>query len=301
MARNPYFSDKVRSEQNLYEDIIIESLKMYGQDVYYLPRDLVKEDRVFADEVPAKFGSSHKIEMYIENIEGFEGEGDLFTRFGVEIRDEATFVVSRRRWVQQVKRMDNQVTAVRPLEGDLIYLPMTNKLFQIQHVEHEQPFYQLSNLPVYKLRATLFEYNDEDLDTGVTAIDNIEDDNAFTTILSLNTAGLYTGNLSGNQSVEQTLSDGAIMRGEVAVWDEVNDQIHLIHVGSSDGTYRQFNTAGNITFVNRPGNLADSSFALTGTVSEDFKNSPGAQNSDFSTDVSDFLDFSESNPFGDPS
>ena len=264
-----------------------------------MPRDLVKEDRVFGDEVPAKYGSSHKIEMYIENAEGFEGEGDLFTRFGVEIRDEATFVVSRRRWTQQVGRMDNQVTSVRPLEGDLIYLPLSKSLFQIQHVEHEQPFYQLSNLPVFKLRATLYEYNDEDLDTGVAEIDNIEDDNAYTTILTLNTTGLYTGNLGGGQLVKQTLTDGAIMKGEVAVWDEVNDQIHLIHIGSSDGTYRQFNTAGSITFYDRTGDLADSSFPLTGSVVEDLKNAPNSQNSDFSTDILDFVDFTEDNPFGD--
>jgi hypothetical protein len=97
MARNIYFSDAVRSEQNLYENIIIESLKMYGQDVYYLPRTIVNENRVLGEDVPSQFSHSYKIEMYIENSEGFDGEGDLFTKFGVEIRDEATFVVARRR------------------------------------------------------------------------------------------------------------------------------------------------------------------------------------------------------------
>jgi len=177
--RNLYFSDAVRSEQNLYEDIIIESLKIYGQDVYYLPRDIINEDKIFGHDVPSRFNSSHKIEMYIENVEGFDGEGDLFTRFGVEIRDEATFVVSRRRWEQTIKRYDNEITGERPREGDVIYLPLSNSMFQIMHVEHEQPFYQLSNLPVYKLRAQLFEYNDEDFDTGVEAIDNIEKDYSY--------------------------------------------------------------------------------------------------------------------------
>ena len=185
MARNVYFTDKFRPEQNLYEDIVIESLKIYGQEVYYLPRDVVQEDRIFGEDIPSRFNSSHKIEMYIENIEGFDGEGDLFTRFGVEIRDEATFVVSRRRWTQSVARMDNGVTSVRPLEGDLIYLPLSNKLFQIMHVEHEQPFYQLSNLPIFKLRAQLFEYNDEDLDTGIDAIQSIERDYAYQYRVSL--------------------------------------------------------------------------------------------------------------------
>ncbi len=183
--RNLYFSDAVRSEQNLYEDIVIEALKMYGQDVYYLPRDIVNEDTIFGDDVQSKFNSSYKIEMYIENIEGFEGEGDLFTRFGVEIRDEATFVVSRRRWINQVNRQDNELTSVRPREGDLIFLPMTNKLFDMMHVEHEQPFYQLANLPVYKLRASLFEYSGEDLDTGVAEIDEIEQDYSYQYVVTV--------------------------------------------------------------------------------------------------------------------
>ena len=102
--RNIYFSEKVKSEQNLFEDIIIESLKTYGQDVYYLPRDIVNEDEIFGQDVPSTFNSSYRIEMYIDNIEGFEGEGDLFTKFGVEIRDEATFVVARRRWSQTVAK-----------------------------------------------------------------------------------------------------------------------------------------------------------------------------------------------------
>jgi len=87
MATNLYFSQKVTSEQNLYEDIVIESLKMYGQDVYYLPRDLVREDEIFGDDVSSRFNSSYKVEMYVENTDGFDGDGDLFTKFGVEIRD----------------------------------------------------------------------------------------------------------------------------------------------------------------------------------------------------------------------
>mgnify|MGYP000011446688 CR=1 FL=1 len=187
MATNLYFSQKVRSEQNLYEDIVIESLKIYGQDVYYLPRDIVNEDRILGDDVPSRFNSSHKIEMYIENVDGFDGEGDLFSRFGVEIRDEATFVISRKRWEQQVARYDNEISSTRPIEGDLVYLPLSNSLFQIMHVEHEQPFYQLSNLPIYKMRCQLFEYNDEDLDTGIEIIDDIEKQYAYTYVLTLST------------------------------------------------------------------------------------------------------------------
>lgn len=174
MARNLYFSEKVRSEMDLYSDLVIEALKIYGQDLYYLPRELVNEDILLGEDPSSRFPKSHKIEMYIENVEGFDGEGDLFTRFGVQIKDEATFVVARSRFAAQVRRPDNSIQVDRPAEGDLIYLPLANKMFEIQHVEHEQPFYQIENLPVYKMRCSLFEYTGEDFDTGIEDIQDIE-------------------------------------------------------------------------------------------------------------------------------
>jgi len=181
MPLNQYISRGVRSEVNLLQDLVIESLRMYGQDVYYLPRTLVNEDRIFGEDVPSKFSSAYKVEMYIENTEGFDGEGDLFTKFGVEIRDQATFILAKRSWLKMVAipdtTMDDQS---RPQEGDLLYLPMSNSMFQVSHVEHEQPFYQLNNLYTYKLRAELFEYNDEDLDTGVVEVDDLERDYSYT-------------------------------------------------------------------------------------------------------------------------
>lgn len=196
MARNIYFSEKVRSEINLYEDLIIESLKIYGQDVYYLPRTIVNEDRILGDDPASSFSNSYKIEMYIENAEGFDGEGDLFTRFGVEIRDEATFIVARSRWKSTVSRADNAIQGDRPTEGDLIYLPLSKSLFQINMVEHEQPFYQIENVPTFKLRCTLFEYTGEDLDTGVTDIDDIEKDYAYQYKLGLKVPSTATATAS---------------------------------------------------------------------------------------------------------
>ena len=185
MARNFYFSEKVRSEINLYESLVIEALKIYGQDVYYLPRSIVNEDVLLGEDPTSHFASSHKIEMYIENTEGFSGEGDLFTRFGVEIRDEATFIVSKTRWSAQVRRADNALQGDRPTGGDLIYLPLTKSMFEINHVEHEQPFYQVQNVPVYKMRCTLFEYTGEDFDTGVEGIDQVERDYAYQYVVQL--------------------------------------------------------------------------------------------------------------------
>lgn len=287
--RNFAFSEKVRSEQNLFEDIIIESLKIYGQDIYYLPRDIVNEDTIFGQDVPSSFNSSYRIEMYIDNIEGFEGEGDLFSRFGVEIRDEATFVVSRRRWKQTVDKYDNDITGDRPREGDLIFSRLTNKLFEITHVEHEQPFYQLNNLPVFKLRAQLFEYNDENLDTGVTAIDKIEKDYAYTYLVTLGEGGdVVIGN-----TATQTLSSGVKITGEVSKYSDTDKILHLIHVGADDGNYHTFVSGINI-FVN---GLSRTVIA----VSEENKISQNEQNDGFSDfGGSDFLDFTESNPFGDP-
>ena len=287
--RNLYFSDKVRSEQKLYEDIIIESLKIYGQDVYYIPRDLVNEDSILGDDPVSSFNSAHKIEMYIENTEGFDGEGDLFTRFGVEIRDEATFVVSRNRWAQQVAKFDSGITSVRPLEGDLIYLPLSKKFFQISHVEHEQPFYQLSNLPVFKLRCQLFEYSGEDMDTGVASVDELEIKYAYKYILSL--TSLSSESFQIGETITSS-SGSTTIRGEVAQFTD--NKLHVIHVGADDGKYHTFETGSTIS-----GTTSSASGEIT-LVVEDNQLSQNEQNTDFSSGA-DFIDFTESNPFGDVS
>lgn len=297
MATNLYFSQKVHSEQNLYEDIVIESLKMFGQDVYYLPRDIVNEDRIFGDDVPSRFNSSYKVEMYIENTEGFDGEGDLFTKFGVEIRDQATFVVARRRWTTTVNRFDNEINSTRPREGDLVYLPLSNAMFQIMAVEHEQPFYQLSNLATYKLRCEKFEYSDEDFDTNVDAIDGIERSYAYEYLLTLDSAG---GGFTVGETVNQTLSSGVIMSGEVSAFSDSDNVLKLIHIGADDGNYHEFvanRFVVGTTSLDLAGKLAT---ATVSAVAEDNQISQNEQNTDFSTISTDFLDFSENNPFGDP-
>jgi hypothetical protein len=293
MATNYYFSQGSRPEQNLYEDIVIEALKMYGQDVYYLPRDIVNEDRILGEDVPSKFNSSYKIEMYIENIEGFDGEGDLFTKFGVEIRDQATFIVSRRRWDQTVKRYDNEITTSRPAEGDLLYIPFSRKLFQIMHVEHEQPFYQLKNLPTYKLRVESFEYNDEQLATGITGIDEVED-KGYTVDLTLvdsSSIGFIIGN-----TVTQTIGGGVVISAEITNYNDSSNVISLAHVGADDGKFHLFTVSGRITSQDSAGN----SLVRTISAINENVNQVNAQNNYFDS-LTGFLDFTESNPFGDPS
>jgi len=301
MATNVYFSQRVKSEQNLYEDIIIESLKMYGQDIYYLPRDVISEDRILGEDIPSRFNSAYKIEMYIENTDGFDGEGDLFTKFGIEIRDQANFIVSRKRWKNTVSRYDNEIQSDRPREGDIIYLPLSNSMFQIMSVEHESPFYQISNLPTYKMRCELFEYSNEDFDTNVAAIDDIERDYAYEYLLTLDSAsyGFVIG-----ETVNQLLGEsGDLMSGEVSRWSDSDNVLGVIHAGGNSGVYREFTPGAIISGTTPQGSLIGTiSQANVNLVEEVNKLSENEQNLDFETTQDDlgFLDFSESNPFGDP-
>ncbi len=175
MPTNHHFSKGTISEQYLYEDLIIEAMQIYGHDVYYLPRTLVNKDQLFGEDALSKFDDAYLIEMYMDTVEGYEGEKELVSRFGLEIRDETTFTVSRRRWLDLVSSNTNLITSLRPNEGDWIYFSNGPRLFEISFVDKDDPFFQVDNLPVYKLYARTVEYSDERLDTGITDIDAIED------------------------------------------------------------------------------------------------------------------------------
>ena len=174
MPTNHYFSRGTINEQYLYEDLIIEACQIFGHDVFYLPRTLVNKDELFGESPLSKFTDSYMIEMYMDTVEGYEGEKEIITRFGLEIRDETTFTVSRRRWLDLVSIDANLIVSVRPNEGDWIYMPTVQRLFEISFVDVDDPFFQIDNLPVYKLYARTVEYSDERLDTGIDAIDKIE-------------------------------------------------------------------------------------------------------------------------------
>ena len=174
MSTNVYFSRGTPNEQHLYEDLAIEAIQIYGHDVFYIPRTLVNKDELFGEDALSRFDDAYGIEMWMETQEGYEGEKELISRFGLEIRDETTFVVSRRRWDNTVSSDANLIVNTRPDEGDLIYMPTVKKLFEISFVDHDDPFYQIDNLPVYKLYCRTFEYSSEVLDTGIYAIDDIE-------------------------------------------------------------------------------------------------------------------------------
>ena len=179
MPTNVYFDTGTKPEQALYEDLMIEQLRIYGQDVYYIPRKLAGTDSIWQEDISSSFESSYLIEMYMENIDGYEGEKELMSKFGLDIQDDATFVVARRRREQFVSVDNNIIVSSRPNEGDLIYFPKGNKLFEITFVDHDDPFYQVQNLPTYKLKCKTFEYASEVIDTGIAEIDAIETDNSL--------------------------------------------------------------------------------------------------------------------------
>ena len=174
MARNVYFSHGIKNEQFLIEDIIVESLSIYGQDFYYIPRSLVAKDEILGEDRLSEFKTAYPIEMYMENVEGFEGQGAFIQKFGLMMEQTATLVVARRRWDQLIGRFKQTQLPNRPCEGDLIYYPLSKGLFEIKFVQHQDPFYQLGKLYVYKLQVELFQYASEHIDTGVEEIDVFE-------------------------------------------------------------------------------------------------------------------------------
>ena len=179
MPTNVYFDTGTKPEQHLYEDLMIEQLKIYGQDVFYIPRTLVKEDELFGEDTLSKFDDAYQIEMYFENVEGYEGEKEIMSKFGLQMNEDVTFVVARRRFEQLVSHDSNLIVKTRPNEGDLVYFPKVKKIFEISFVDHDDPFYQIHNVPAFKLKCKTFEYSGEDIDTGITEIDAIETANSL--------------------------------------------------------------------------------------------------------------------------
>ena len=230
MAVNKFFHDSnktsISAERDLYKNLVKEAIQIHGHDVYYVNRTFVNEDTLFGEDTSSTFSESQLIEMYVENAEGgLEGEKELVSKFGLDIKDEVTFVVSKERFQDITKQVvlesgttetfgavlledgtttsesaylvneDESTDADRPLEGDLVFHPIINKMFEISFVDHDEPFFQLDNNPVYKLKCRLFEYGSEGIDTGVSAIDQIETDSSLDALsyqFTLEQTGTYT-------------------------------------------------------------------------------------------------------------
>lgn len=312
MPRNVYFSQAVKSEQNLYEDLVIESLKIFGQDVYYIPRTLVNRDTILGEDPAGKFDDAYLMEAYIENVDGFEGAGDLYQKFGIEVRDEANFVISRRIWNNAVGLYE---ALESPRPGDLLFLPMTNSFFEITFVEDDKPFYQLSNLPVYKLTCSLFEYNDEDFDTGIDEIDRKIGDEAFQTVFDVSLTGgnhFKEGEIVTQvlQSAEEAPDGNTVIEifGRVQSVEKISDiaaKVSLSNIGvTGSSDYKEFLVSATKGLYGSESNNTCTITKIYGLddSAEDFMpEDPSAQNVAFESIGDNFIDFTESNPFGDPS
>lgn len=186
MATNVFFNNyNYSNEQTLIDDLVIESIRMYGIDTYYLTRSLQAVDNILNEDDLSIFDTAYEMEMYVKSVDGFQGEGDFLSRFGLQIRDQVTFTVAIRTFERNVTNIDPSI--LRPKEGELVYFPMVNKFFKVTHVEHESVFYQSGALQVFDLQCELFEYSNERFQTGIVDIDEFFDDINTTTVTSLET------------------------------------------------------------------------------------------------------------------
>ena len=180
MVLNPFFLHGSSGEQGLIKDLVNEHLKMFGVEIYYIPRSFINEKTVLEEVSKSEFTSAIPLEAYVDNYEGFGGAGTLMSKFGVQEIDDLTLIISQERYETAVRPFieikDNSKLTSRPKEGDLIYFPLGDRLFEVKYVEHEKPFYQLQKNYVYELRCELYAYNDDTIDTGILEIDdNIKD------------------------------------------------------------------------------------------------------------------------------
>ena len=285
MPTNVFFNHAVNTEQMLYEDIVVESLRMYGHETFYLPREIVEEDTILGEDVQSKFGDAYSVEMYLENTDGFEGDGDLMSKFGVSVRDTATFVISLRTWQRFISLDSNLTTSLRPNEGDLIYFPMSGSMFEIKFVEHENPFYQVGKLFVFKLQCELFEYSGEDFDTG-TVVDLVENEQAYT-------IEMVVSNTSGEFTIQEVINYSGAATGEVIGWTPgASDEIRKLTIKDVTRTL-----AVGDTLVGASSGKTVVIESITDVLT--FANDGDAQNKDFEDKADGYLDFSETNPFGE--
>lgn len=191
---NPFFQQGSSGEQSLIQDLINEQLKIYGVDVYYIPRQYVTKKSVIKEVIQSKFDTAYPIEAYVDSYDGYGGNGTILSKFGIQDLDDLTLIISKERFENYIspliKSLPNVELSTRPKEGDLIYFPLGDRLFEIKYVEHEKPFYQLQKNYVYELRCELFRYEDEVLDTGVDNIDDNLVDDGYIQTLTLVGAGV---------------------------------------------------------------------------------------------------------------
>ena len=288
MATNLYFNNTTsHAEQELINELTSEVIKIHGMDVFYIPRTIVKEDLIIGEDVLSKFSTAYEIEMYLKGTEGFGGEGDLVSKFGLDVRDEVIFTVHKDRF-NLATDMD------KPLEGDLIFLPINKGLFEIKFVEHEQPFYQAGKNYSFDITCELFQYSEEQMQTGIVDVDQIEKDESYAIdlVMSAGGSGLYTV----NEEVYQGPSlANSTFKGIVVSWNATTRTLRLNDI------------SGSIAAVATYGDTSSAVWSLSSTTDSTGKadldqvlpTDPNADNLEFEIEADSILDFSESNPFGD--
>jgi hypothetical protein len=283
MATNPYFSYSITGEQDLHESLVIEQIKMFGRDVYYLPRTLYKEDQVFREDTLSRFTGAFAIEAYIADTTGFGGDGELYSKFGLRITDQMEFVISRKRFTEAVDDNATLIVEGRPNEGDLIWFPLAKKLFQINFVEYESPFYQFGKNFVWNLKTEIFEYSDEKLDTGIADIDNIETTLSTAVEVTLNVGG--TGSFVVDEVVTGATSG---ITAQVRSWNPTTRKLVIYNRTG------KFAPQEVIT-----GQTSSASWNVAYTNTLDNMNSNYDENKYYEDQGNILLDFTEHNPFGE--
>ena len=288
MATNLYFNNVAsHAQQDLINDLTSEVIKIHGMDLFYIPRTIVKEDLLLGEDVLAKFSTAYEIEMYLKGTEGFGGEGDLVSKFGLDVRDEVIFTVHK-------DRFEIATNMARPLEGDLVFLPMSKGLFEIKFVEHEQPFYQAGKNYSFDITCELYQYSQEQLETGIADIDDIEKEQGYTIDLVMTAGG--SGTFTTDEEIYQGASlAAATFKGTVVSWNAVTR------------TLRLNDTSGSLAAVATTGVTSGAVWSLSSTTDSTGKadldqvlpTDPNADNLEFEIEADSILDFSENNPFGD--
>jgi len=278
MATNIYFQNSI-TDQNLLNEINREVIQQAGIDVMYIPRTLVKEDLVLGEDVLSQFNTAYEIEMYVKSSDNFGGPDDAISRFGLDISDELILVVH----AESFKFATNNTT---PLEGDLIYFPLSKGLFEIKFVEDEQPFYQIGKNYVFELTCEVFQYGEEKIDTGTDA-DKVERENAYAVDLLLTAGG--TGTYIIDEEVYQGANLAAATSKAIVVSWVVSTR--TLRINNISGT---FATGTNIT-----GSDSSAVWSLTSYDDQLLPTTPYADNKIFETDGDSILDFSEMDPWSE--
>jgi len=292
---NP-FPEQVTNEQLLVEDLVIEALKIYSMDVYYLPRESRDRiDKLMGEDQLKTFDKAFIIEMYVENVMGMEGQGDLISRFGLEIRDEITLLVSRRRFNFTIPSL------IRPREGDIIYVPLMQNFFEITFVEHENNqamYYTLGrgrggNVYVYALRMKQFVFSNEKIQVGVDEVDDQMLESYQLTNLVLSAGGTGTFDVANNELVYQGANIAfANAFGTAHTWDSGNTTLSIALVNGL------FSNTANVKGANSGATWVMASLDTNTPLDTQFEDA--VDNKIIETESNTLLDFSEQNPFGEP-